>query len=192
MDRVEIFSIRTHAIANKSEEEYKVIRAIPAYCLEHLVQLSAFLLDEMDKYLLSDDNSDDSTLAYLNNTVRLAQVGMMGYHFLLGDDIPFTRIANQMVDTYKRKNADYGDSFSESLDKYGFVAAHVRISDKINRLRSLVVRKQTEQVKDESIADTFLDLACYAIMRFVYIEMKSEIVEEEKEEEECTLSILDC
>ena len=181
MDRVEIFSNRTHALANKSEGEYKVIRAFPEYCLERLVQLSAFLLDEMDKYLLSDDDSDGATLAYLNDTARLAQVGMMGYRSLLGDDIPFTRIANQMVDTYKRKNADYGDSFSESLDRYGAVAAHVRISDKINRLRSLVVRKQTAQVKDESIADTFLDLACYAIMRLVYIEMKSETVEEEKE-----------
>ena len=181
MDRVEIFSERTHALANKSEEEYKVIRDFPEYCLERLVQLSAFYLDEMDKYLLSDDDSDGATLAYLNDTAGLAQVGMMGYRHLLVDDIPFTRIANQMVDTYKRKNADYGDSFSESLDKYGAVAAHVRISDKINRLRSLVVRKQTAQVKDESIADTFLDLACYAIMRLVYIEMKSETFEEEKE-----------
>ena len=81
-----------------------------------------------------------------------------------------------MADTYKRKNADYGDSFSASIDRYGPVAAHVRISDKINRLQSLVVRKQTAQVKDESIADTFLDLAFYAIMRLVYIEMKSETV----------------
>ena len=184
MDKVEFFSVRTHALANKSEEEYKVIRALPEFCLERLVQLSAFLLDEMDKYFFGDDDSDDAALEYMNNTARLAQVGMMGYRSLLVDDIPFTRIANQMVDTYKRKNADYGDSFSESLDRYGTVAAHVRISDKINRLRSLVVRKQKAQVKDESIADTFLDLACYAIMRSVYIEMKSEIVEEEKEEDE--------
>ena len=184
MDRVEIFSERTHALANISEEEYKFIWGFPKYRLECLVQLSDLYLNEMDKYLLSDDDSDGATLAYLNDTAKLARVGMMGYRYLLGDDIPFTRIANQMVDTYKRKNADYGDSFSESLDKYGPVAAHVRISDKINRLRSLVVRKQTAQVKDESIADTFLDLACYAIMRLVYIEMKSKTPEEEKEEEE--------
>lgn len=118
MDRVEIFSVRTHALANKSEEEYKVIRAFPECCLENFVKLSAFLLDEMDKYLFSDDDSDGATLAYMNDTARLVQVGMMGYRSLLGDDIPFTRIANQMVDTYKRKNADYGDSFSESLDRY--------------------------------------------------------------------------
>lgn len=182
MDRVEIFSERTHSFANNCEEEYKVIRAFPEYSLENLVELSACLLEILDKILLSSDKSDEDCLKYLNDTVKLAQVGMMGYRFTLGDDIPFTRIANQMVDTYKRKNADYGDSFSESLDRYGPVAAHVRISDKINRLRSLVVRKQNAQVKDESIADTFLDLACYAIMRLVYIEMKSETVEEEKEE----------
>ena len=184
MDKVEIFSIRAHALTELCEEEYKVIRTFPEHVLERLVRLSDYYLDEIDKYLLSGESSEDVALKYMNGMVKLAQVGMIGYRSLLGDDIPFTRIANQMVDTYKRKNADYGDSFSESLDRYGAVAAHVRISDKINRLRSLVVRKQTAQVKDESIADTFLDLACYAIMRLVYIEMKSEIIEEEKEEEE--------
>ena len=105
---------------------------------------------------------------------------MLGHQYTIGGEKNFTRLANQMVDTYKRKNADYGDSFGASLDKYGPVAAHVRMSDKINRLQSLVVRKQTAQVKDESIADTFLDLACYAIMRLVYIEMKlAELNEEE-------------
>ena len=109
---------------------------------------------------------------------------MIGYKRTIGIETTLHKIANQMVDTYKRKNADYGDSFGASLDKYGPVAAHVRMSDKINRLQSLVVRKQTAQVKDESIADTFLDLACYAIMRLVYIVMKSAEIEEEKEEEE--------
>lgn len=181
MDKVEIFSVRAHALANVCELDFKVISGFPETPVDKWVELSVYLLDGMDKFLLIDDISDDACLKYLNDLAGLAKIGMVGCRSTLGNDIPFTRIANQMVDTYKRKNADYGDSFNESIDRYGSVAAHVRISDKINRLRSLVVRKQNAQVKDESIADTFLDLACYAIMRLVYIEMKSETVEEEKE-----------
>lgn len=182
MDRVEIFSDRVHAIARNSELEYKVIPGFPETPIEKWVEVSARLLDDMDQFLLNDSYSDDECLKYLNDAASLAQIGMIGYRATLGNDIPLTRIADQMADTYKRKNADYGDSFSASLDKYGPVAAHVRISDKINRLQSLVVRKQTAQVKDESIADTFLDLACYSVMRLVYIEMRAETIKEETEE----------
>ena len=181
MTNSEIFSIRAHALASNCLDEYEVIQGFPGTPAENWVEVAAYLIDAMDMYLISNDGSDDACLEYLNNVAKLAQIGMIGYRATLGNDIPYTRIADQMSDTYKRKNADYGDSFSESLDRYGAVAAHVRISDKINRLRSLVVRKQPAQVKDESIADTFLDLACYAIMRLVYIEQKSETVEEETE-----------
>lgn len=82
----------------------------------------------------------------------------------LSPDVAPEEFADQMTDTYRRKNADYGDSFSRSLDKYGIVAALVRISDKVNRLESLTVNRQEAQVKDESVQDTLLDLASYAIM----------------------------
>lgn len=182
MDRIEVFSNRVHGIALKAEVFEPRIPEIIEPNIKSFAKVAAYCLEEMDKFLLIENETDDDVLKYMNDTAKLAQLGMLGYKYAIGGETTLTRIANQMVDTYKRKNADYGDSFGASLDKYGPVAAHVRMSDKINRLQSLVVRKQTAQVKDESIADTFLDLACYAIMRLVYIEMKSAELDEETED----------
>ena len=46
-------------------------------------------------------------------------------------------------------------------------AAAIRLSDKLNRFKSLI--KSEAQVKDESIEDTLLDMAAYAIMTVEYI-----------------------
>lgn len=84
----------------------------------------------------------------------------------------FSRIASEMVDTYTRKNHDYGDSFGESIKKYGSVAGLVRMSDKWNRLNSLIMGEEA-QVKEESIIDTLTDLACYAVMMRIELESQA-------------------
>ena len=176
-----MFGNIAHNVAEMSERNWSAVIATGEEPLKLLAEITAICLDEMDAYLLKGGETDEDCLKYMNDISKMACAGILGYRHI--HEIDASKVANQMVDTYKRKNADYGDSFGASLDKYGPVAAHVRMSDKVNRLQSLVVRKQTAQVKDESIADTFLDLACYAIMRLVYIEMKLTELDEEKEEE---------
>lgn len=77
-------------------------------------------------------------------------------------------ICAELTNTYKKKNADYGNSFSRAVEKYGLVSALTRISDKFNRLESLILHKEQE-VKDESVQDTLLDLANYCIMTVMEI-----------------------
>jgi len=77
-------------------------------------------------------------------------------------------ICGELNDVYRRKNADYGDSFGETFHKLGIISAVTRITDKVNRLQSLCVN--TAQVTDESIRDTLLDLANYAIMTVIELE----------------------
>lgn len=181
-DKVEIFSERAHHVALGEDRVLEAIERNTDTPLETLVEVAMVCLREMDKFILDKEkDTEDDIVKYMNDTAKLAQMGMAGYCFALGIEPNLTRVANQMVDTYKRKNADYGDSFGESINHYGPVAAHVRIGDKINRLQSLVLRKQTAQVKDESIADTYLDLACYAIMTLTDIEYKVQLAEEEEE-----------
>ena len=70
--------------------------------------------------------------------------------------------------TYIRKNADYGDSFGESVRDLGIVAAVVRIGDKYNRIKSLAKKTADEiKVKGESVRDTLLDMANYCVMTVV-------------------------
>lgn len=90
----------------------------------------------------------------------------------LNDDCKaFKNITNSMLNTYIAKNHDYGNSFDQSLDKFGLVAAVVRIGDKMNRIESLITKEA--KVKDESIKDTLLDMANYAIMTTMWMDKKS-------------------
>lgn len=75
----------------------------------------------------------------------------------------FESICNELVALQKAKNADYGDSFSQSVKEFGLTAALIPITNKVNRLKQLI-NSDSAQVKDESIDDTLKDLACYAIM----------------------------
>lgn len=86
-----------------------------------------------------------------------------------------SRILAQIHETYIQKNRAYGNSFDLSLDEYGEVAALVRMSDKWNRLNSLI-RNPDIPVGDESVEDTLLDLANYCIMTVLWARSKNEPV----------------
>lgn len=89
----------------------------------------------------------------------------------------FEQITDEMFDLYKRKNADYGNSVAKTFDEYGLVSFLVRIEDKLNRVSTLAKKSSTEQqVKDEKIEDTLLDLANYSIMALIELDrVKSEL-----------------
>ena len=78
----------------------------------------------------------------------------------------FRAVTSLMADMYASKNHDYGDSFGRSIEKYGAIAGLTRISDKFNRLETLLLGAES-RVADEKIADTLLDLANYSIMLYV-------------------------
>lgn len=67
---------------------------------------------------------------------------------------------------YAKKNADYGDSFHDTYVEEGMAMARIRLSDKLNRFKSLT-KSGNQQVNDESVRDTLLDLANYAIMTVI-------------------------
>ena len=71
---------------------------------------------------------------------------------------------------YAKKNHDYGDSFHTTFEEEGMAMARIRLSDKLNRFKSLSRQGGEQQVADESIKDTLLDLANYAIMTVMEME----------------------
>lgn len=78
-------------------------------------------------------------------------------------------LCKSLNDLYVRKNSDYGDSFHISYKEEGMAMARIRLSDKLNRFKSLS-RKDDRLVKDESMIDTLIDLANYALMTVLEIE----------------------
>ena len=83
----------------------------------------------------------------------------------------FDAITDELKDTYIKKNHDYGNSFDKSIDKFGLTAAVVRMSDKMERLSSLINK---DAKVNESIRDTVMDLANYCIMTAMYLDNKKE------------------
>ena len=69
---------------------------------------------------------------------------------------------------YEAKNADYSDSFGKSYKEYGLTMPCIRLEDKLNRLKSLNFSKSAKV--NESIEDTLMDLANYAIMTLIELE----------------------
>lgn len=78
---------------------------------------------------------------------------------------------------YARKNADYGDSFHDTFVEEGMAMARIRLSDKLNRFKSLTKGDSVQQVNDESVRDTLLDLANYAIMTVIEMDRAAETKE---------------
>ena len=78
-------------------------------------------------------------------------------------------ICTQLNDIYIRKNHDYGDSFHLSFKEEGMAMPRIRLGDKFNRFKTLT-RKNEMLVDDESVRDTLLDLANYAIMTVIEME----------------------
>lgn len=67
---------------------------------------------------------------------------------------------------YLQKNAAYGDSFTKSIDEFGLISSVISLSHKLERYKSLV---ENGDLPEESMIDTLLDMANYAIMSAMYI-----------------------
>lgn len=82
-------------------------------------------------------------------------------------------ICEEIHDLYVQKNQDYGDSFHQTFMEEGMAMARIRLGDKLSRFKSLT-RSGIQQVKDESIRDTLIDLANYAIMTVLELDTMKE------------------
>ncbi len=80
------------------------------------------------------------------------------------------RICEEINKLYERKNHDYGDSFHQTFVEEGMAMARIRLGDKFSRFKTLS-RGCEQKVNDESIRDTLIDLANYAIMTILEMEV---------------------
>lgn len=79
----------------------------------------------------------------------------------------FKSIQEEGLKLYIRKNHDYGDSFDKSLDEDGLVVAKIRLKDKIRRFETLL---KSDALVPESIEETLIDVANYAIMTISWLQ----------------------
>lgn len=76
----------------------------------------------------------------------------------------FKKMIDDMYNTFKAKRHDYGASTTESFNEFGPISMYIRMYDKMSRFKTLM-NKDTDEFKvRESIYDTLLDLANYALI----------------------------
>ena len=80
------------------------------------------------------------------------------------------KICGELTTLFERKNHDYGDSFHQTFVEEGMAMARIRLGDKLSRFKTLS-RGGEQKVNDESIRDTLIDLANYAIMTVLEMEV---------------------
>lgn len=76
-------------------------------------------------------------------------------------------ICEKLNEIYRIKNERYNDSFGEGFKEYGLIMVCIRLEDKLKRFKALANNPALDNQADESLRDTVLDFANYAIMTLI-------------------------
>lgn len=88
------------------------------------------------------------------------------------DCFSFDEITKKMLDTYIKKNHDYGNAFSEMYDELGINYGYGKIREKVNRIKTL--KDNEAQVANEPLEDALLDCANYCILTLMEYQKRKE------------------
>ena len=86
------------------------------------------------------------------------------------DEKIYGSLLDKLFTTYKAKNHDYSNAFSEMFDELGIDYAYGKLREKMNRIK--VLRKQPNMVENEGLEDALLDTAGYAILTLVELKKR--------------------
>ena len=78
-------------------------------------------------------------------------------------------ICDELNSLYERKNHDYGDSFHQTFVEEGLAMTRIRLGDKFSRFKTL----SRLSANDADQQDTLMDLANYAIMTILEMDMEN-------------------
>lgn len=80
-----------------------------------------------------------------------------------------TKSCDEIKELLIAKNKMYGNSFFKTLNEYGNSLICVRIEDKLNRLKQIILKGKKDERTDERLIDTITDLAGYAILSKIFL-----------------------
>ena len=86
------------------------------------------------------------------------------------DEEIYGSLLDKLFTTYKAKNHDYSNAFSEMFDELGIDYAYGKLREKMNRIK--VLRNKPNMVENEGLEDALLDTAGYAILTLVELKKK--------------------
>lgn len=71
----------------------------------------------------------------------------------------------KLGELYQKKNHDYDDAFAKRFAKRGMIYPVDKMQEKLDRVEAL--SRQSQSVEGESMMDSLMDLANYAIMTLI-------------------------
>ena len=83
----------------------------------------------------------------------------------------FREFTQNLVDLYEKKNANYGNSFEKLFNELGPLAGIVPLHNKLDRITNLIKGGKNDF---ESLEDSLVDLANYAIMNVIELKKRAE------------------
>ena len=84
---------------------------------------------------------------------------------------PFNKIVIDMANLYQKKNEDYGNAFGDLFNEYGLTYSIMHLHEKLNRIKAV---HKNNSANNESIKDSLIDLANYAVMTLVELNKPDE------------------
>ena len=85
-----------------------------------------------------------------------------------------SKACGELSSLLKEKNRKYGNSFYKTVDEFGNACIVIRLFDKINRIKTLLLGGEEDNMVGESVEDTLVDLAGYAILSKIYLNDKGD------------------
>ena len=136
--------MQVKCIDNKAMENYLTINKI-----------YSVLKEDETRYLISDDEKE--LIRYNKNRF----IKVPEFNELYESEI--LTIATEIGELVEKKDKDYNSAFSKTLKEYGNVAYFLRIDDKLNRLKNLMLNNNKAKV-NESVEDTLKDIIGYTLL----------------------------
>ena len=155
----------------KDDRVYCEVRDITDVCVNLDILQKNGIYPEYAKNLM-DEWKDSICVDNLNWSESTFNSIVMGKQNENTDADRFNDITDKMSDTYKRKNHDYGNAFSEMYDELGINYGYGKIREKVNRIKTL--KDNEAQVANEPLEDALLDCANYCILTLIEYQKRKE------------------
>ena len=146
---------------------YKKIRFVPVdenKCINMRIRCINNLLTE--KYLSKDkiytvlEEKGDFYIIYddskkVNNWSK--------HRFVPAEENTIIGMAKEIAELVENKDKDYNNTFAKTLQEYGQGTYFLKVDDKLNRLKSLLLNNKDAEV-NESVEDTLKDIVVYTLL----------------------------
>lgn len=92
----------------------------------------------------------------------------------------FETLAGALGQTLIEKNHAYNNSYDDTVDTYGLTTIGVRLEDKYNRIKNLLLRNELGE-NDEKLIDSLLDNAGYSILAINYLIKRGKVSQKDRQ-----------